>query len=97
MRKTAFLSSRIRNFAKLENPKLGTEFEINDHRGVVVGIAKVTTGGLFGIPTLYTTYKRAIQYIPTSRYTISYVLVEPKSNDAIPHIKSKSNGSGMRR
>ena len=27
-------------FRKLENPKIGTEFEINDNRGVVVGIGK---------------------------------------------------------
>jgi putative ABC transport system permease protein len=76
-------------FVKLDSPKLGTDFEINDHRAVVVGIAKVTSGGLFGVPTLYTTYNRAIQYLPTSRYTLAYVLVEPKSKDAIPHIKEE--------
>jgi putative ABC transport system permease protein len=84
-----FLVVKDSEFAKLDNPKLGTDFEINDHRAVVVGIAKVTIGGLFGIPTLYTTYNRAIQYLPTSRYTLAYVLVEPKSNDAIPHIKEE--------
>jgi putative ABC transport system permease protein len=84
-----FLVIKDSEFAKLDNPKLGTDFEINDHRAVVVGIAKVTSGGLFGIPTLYTTYNRAIQYLPTSRYTLAYVLVEPKSNDAIPHIKEE--------
>jgi putative ABC transport system permease protein len=65
-------------FSKLENPKIGTEFELNDHRGVIVGIASATTNGLFGVPTLYTTYERAIQYIPNPRYTISYILVQPK-------------------
>lgn len=85
----AFVVVRDAEFPKLDNPKLGNDFEINDHRAVVVGIARVTIGGLFGIPTLYTTYKRAIQYIPTARYTISYVLVEPKSHDAIPHIKEE--------
>ena len=84
-----FLVVKDSEFAKLDNPKLGTDFEINDHRAVVVGIAKVTIGGLFGIPTLYTTYNRAIQYLPTSRYTLAYVLVEPKSNDAIPHIREE--------
>jgi len=84
-----FLVVKDAEFAKLDNPKLGTDFEINDHRAVVVGIAKVSIGGLFGIPTLYTTYNRAIQYLPTSRFTLAYVLVEPKSNDAIPHIKEE--------
>jgi putative ABC transport system permease protein len=74
---------------KLGNPKVGTEFEINDNRGVIVGVAKVAASGLFGIPTLYTTYSRAIQYVPTMRYTISYVLVEPTSAAAIPHIKDE--------
>jgi len=85
----AFVVVKDTEFAKLENPELGAEFEINDHRGVVVGIAQVTTGGLFGIPTLYTTYKRAIQYIPSTRYTISYILVEPKSDEVVPYIKQQ--------
>ena len=74
-------------FPKLENPKLGTEFELNDNRGVIVGIAKVPSGALFGTPTLYTTYYRAIQYIPSMRFTISYILVEPKTDSDIPYIK----------
>ena len=82
-----FVVVKDSEFPKLDNPKLGSEFEINDHKGVVVGIAKVTTGGLFGIPTLYTTYKRAVQYIPSMRYTISYILVEPKSADSVDNIK----------
>ena len=56
------------DFAKLGNPHLGSEFQLNDHRGVIVGIAKVASVGLFGVPTLYTTYKRAVQYIPNPRY-----------------------------
>lgn len=84
-----FIVVKDSEFAKLDNPRLGADFEINDHRAVVVGIAKVTIGGLFGIPTLYTTYNRAIQYLPTTRFTLAYVLVEPKSIDSIPHIKEE--------
>ena len=62
-----FIAVKDEEFPKLENPKLGTEFELNDHRGVIVGIAKVPTGALFGTPTLYTTYNRAIHYIPSMR------------------------------
>jgi len=72
---------------KLGNPTIGSEFEINDNRGVIVGVAKVAASGLFGIPTLYTTLSRAVQYIPSMRYTTSYVLVEPASAAAIPRIK----------
>ena len=58
-------------YGKLGSPVLGQEFELNDNRGVVVGIARVNSFGLFGIPTLYTTYSRAIEYIPGTRFTIS--------------------------
>jgi putative ABC transport system permease protein len=72
---------------KLENPTIGTVFEINDHRGVIVGVAHVPASGLFGLPTLYTTYGRAIQYLPNPRFTISYLLVEPQAKANIPAIE----------
>jgi len=72
---------------KLESPKIGTTFELNDHRGVIVGIARVASNGLNGVPTLYTTYSRAIEYIPTTRFTISYVLLQPRDDAAIAGIK----------
>ena len=84
-----FVVVKDEEFPKLNNPKLGTEFEINDNRGVIVGIAKVPASGLFGIPTLYTTFNRAVQYIPSMRYTVSFILVEPASKEAIPGIKSE--------
>jgi putative ABC transport system permease protein len=59
-----------------------------------VGVAKVSVSGLFGIPTLYTTYERAIQYIPNPRYTISYVLVEPKNPSDIAGIKKQVKALG---
>jgi len=84
-----FIAVKDEEFPKLENPTLGTEFELNDHRGVIVGIAKVPTGALYGTPTLYTTYNRAIQYIPSMRFTVSYILVEPKASSDIPYIKQQ--------
>jgi putative ABC transport system permease protein len=89
-----FVVVKDEEFEKLENPTMGTEFEINDNRGVIVGIAKVPASGLFGIPTLYTTFNRAVQYIPSMRYTISYILVEPTSPAAIPHIRDEVNKLG---
>ena len=83
-------------FKKLENPKIGTEFELNDNRGVVVGLAKVYSSGLFGIPTLYTTYNRAITYIPSTRFTTSYILVEPKSSSDISYIKQQVRMNSFR-
>lgn len=84
-----FVVVRDAEYGKLENPVIGTEFEINDNRGVIVGIARVKAGGLFGVPTLYTTYSRAILYIPSPRNTISYILVEPKDETAVENIKQE--------
>ena len=83
----AFIAIDDSEFYKLQNPTIGTEFQLNDHRGVIVGIAKVASSGLFGVPTLYTTYNRALQYIPNTRFTISYLLVEPKSEAEVASIK----------
>ena len=85
----AFLVVDDAEFNKLESPRIGTAFELNDHRGVIVGIARVASNGLNGVPTLYTTYSRAIEYLPTTRFTISYVLVQARSPDAIDGIKRK--------
>ena len=62
--------------------------------GVIVGIAQVASSGLFGVPTLYTTYERALQYIPNPRFTISYVLVEPKSAADVSNIKQQVQALG---
>lgn len=85
----AFIVVKDPEFPKLGNPNLGTEFEVNEHRGVIVGIATVASSGLFGVPTLYTTYERALQYIPNPRFTMSYVLVEPKSPADVASIMRK--------
>lgn len=90
----AFIVVKDPEFPKLGNPHVGTEFELNDHRGVIVGIAKVASSGLFGVPTLYTTYERALQYIPNPRFTISYVLVKPKTAADIPRIKQQVQALG---
>jgi putative ABC transport system permease protein len=90
----AFIVVKDPEFPKMGNPRIGTEFELNDHRGVIVGIAKVASSGLFGVPTLYTTYERALQYIPNPRFTISYVLVKRRSPSDMPRIKRQVQALG---
>ncbi len=85
----AFIMVHDAEFAKLGNPGIGTAFELNDHRGTIVGIAKVLVGGLTGVPTLYTTYRRAIEYIPTTRFTVSYILLKPRSKQVEMAIKQQ--------
>lgn len=89
-----FIAVMDSEFSKIGNPTLGTTFEVNDHRGVIVGIAQVASSGLFGVPTLYTTYNRVLQYLPNPRFTISYVLAEPKSPAAIATIKREVQALG---
>jgi len=85
----SFFVVKDAEFSKLKNPKIGTAFELNDHHGVIVGIARVAANGLNGVPTLYTTFNRAIEYIPTTRFTISYILLQPKNEAVIADIKQK--------
>jgi putative ABC transport system permease protein len=75
-------------YAKLGKPDVGAEFELNDHRAVIVGVAAASSSGLFGIPTLYTTYSRAKQYIPSTRFTAAYILIDPKTPADVPGIKA---------
>ncbi len=90
----AFIAIQDAEFYKLKNPAIGTDFELNDHRGVIVGIARVASSALFGVPTLYTTYNRALQYIPNSRFTMSYLLVEPRSRADVTRIKERVAAAG---
>jgi putative ABC transport system permease protein len=90
----AFIAIQDSEFYKLGNPKVGAVFELNEHRGVIVGLAKVASSGLFGIPTLYTTYNRALQYIPNSRFTMSFLLVAAKTPADIPAIKKRVAADG---
>ena len=83
-----FIIIKDAEYPKLGSPTIGTTFEINDHTAKIVGIAEVPNAGIFGTPTLYTTYNRARQYLPNSRFTMSYVLVQPKSADDVPTIES---------
>ncbi len=90
----AFIAVDDSEFYKLKGANIGAQFELNDHRGVIVGTARVISSGLFGVPTLYTTYYRAMQYIPNSRFTISYVLVEPKKPADVAAIKRQVAAAG---
>jgi putative ABC transport system permease protein len=83
-----FFIVRDAEYPKLGNPDIGSEFELNDHRAVIVGVAAASSSGLFGIPTLYTTFSRARQYIPSTRFTAAYILVDPKSDSDIAGIKA---------
>jgi putative ABC transport system permease protein len=58
--------------------RIGTTFEINDEEARIVGICK-TERSFLGQPYVYTTYERALQYMPAQRKMLAYVLAEPKT------------------
>jgi len=89
-----FIAVKDSEYSKLGSPKVGAELEINDHRARIVGLAHVATNGLFGVPSLYTTYSRALQYLPNARFTTSYILVEPASPADIPAIRERVRAIG---
>lgn len=55
--------------------RVGDELEINDHRAVVVGIAKMKRTFTL-MPMSFTTYTRSLEYLPHERRTISYIFVK---------------------
>jgi putative ABC transport system permease protein len=57
--------------------KVGDVLEINDHRAVIVGIAKLART-FTTLPLVFTTYTRAMQYRPSERRMLTYVLVKAK-------------------
>jgi putative ABC transport system permease protein len=59
--------------------QIGDSLELNDHRGIIVGIAKVTRT-FQSQPVIYTTYSRAKTYAPRERRILSFILVKAKPN-----------------
>jgi putative ABC transport system permease protein len=56
---------------------LGKTFEMNDHRGVLVGICKASPT-FQSFPILYTRYSQATRFVPKERRLMSFVLAEPQ-------------------
>jgi putative ABC transport system permease protein len=61
---------------KLNSPKVGDTFEMNDNQARVVGIADVPRD-FFSYPFVYAAYDRALQYAPAQRKQLNYVLAAP--------------------
>ena len=55
--------------------KMGDSLELNDRRAKVVGICQVTRTFL-SYPVLYTTFSRAINFAPSERNFLSFILVK---------------------
>lgn len=74
--------------------EVGDTMELNDRRGVVVGISR-NTRSFQSQPTIYTTYSRATQFAPRERKQLTFILVnaaEGQDPDALCERISESTG-----
>ncbi|MGH2359984.1 MAG: ABC transporter permease, partial [bacterium] len=60
--------------------RVGDFLELNDHRAIVVGIARVSRT-FQSQPVVYTTYSRATTFAPRERKLLSFVLVKAKPGE----------------
>jgi putative ABC transport system permease protein len=66
---------------KVHPLRVGDEFELNDRRAVVVGIAE-TSRDFVLLPKVFTTYSRALTYAPRQSRQLTYILVKAKEGVA---------------
>jgi putative ABC transport system permease protein len=57
--------------------RLGREFQINDHRAILVGVCKASAP-FTTLPVVYTRFDEAVRFSPGQRSLMNYVLVEPE-------------------
>lgn len=65
--------------------KVGDVFEINDQEARVVGIADAATS-FTGGPYVWTTYERALQYVPAQRKLLQAVICAPREGVALEQV-----------
>ena len=68
--------------------KIGDILELNDNRAVVVGIGRATRT-FQSQPVIYTTYSRAVRFVPRERKLLSFVLVKAKPGEDIKQLADK--------
>lgn len=64
---------------------VGEEFELNDYRAIVVGIAR-TKMSEQGMPYVFTTYERAARFAPAQRTRLTHILVAPEDNVSVAEL-----------
>jgi putative ABC transport system permease protein len=68
--------------------KLGDVFEINDKEARVVGLCDAEQS-FMGQPYVYTTYERALEYVPHQRKQLSFVLAKPRAEANVAEVVSR--------
>lgn len=68
--------------------EIGEELELNEKRAVIGGIAE-TSPTFQAVPTIYTTYSRAIGFAPANRRTLSMILVKVDPSLTVAEVRSR--------
>ncbi len=68
--------------------RVGDVLELNERRAEVVGIAE-TRPSFQNVPTIYTTYFRAIGFAPANRRTLSMILVKAAPEQDVLQLKER--------
>jgi putative ABC transport system permease protein len=71
----ARLARRNPDGSILRPVQIGDELEINDRRGVIVGFGR-NSRAWNNLPTIYTTYSRAVLFAPSERKQLTFVLAK---------------------
>lgn len=66
---------------------IGDELELNDRRGVVVGVYKQKPS-FFWEPTIYTTFSRAKEFTPSERRQLTFAMVKVRPGADIPTVQA---------
>lgn len=75
--------------------QLDDVLELNDHRAIVVGIAR-TTRTFQSQPVIYTTYSRAKSFAPRERKSLSFVLVKARPGQNLHELTQRIRaGTGL--
>lgn len=72
--------------------RVGDTMELNDKRANVVGISN-NTRSFQSLPTVYTTYSRAVRFAPRERKMLSFVLVKAKAGEDIEVLRQRIQDS----
>jgi putative ABC transport system permease protein len=76
--------------------RLGDTLEINDHRTVVVGVARTNRSFMWN-PFVYTTYDRAKTWAPPQRKLLSYVIASVRPGEDVDAVCARIHAvTGMK-
>ncbi|HEX8013347.1 MAG TPA: ABC transporter permease [Casimicrobiaceae bacterium] len=77
--------------------KVGDSFEMNDRRARIVGVVNTSVVSHEQAGYIFTTYNRAIQYVPAQRKMTTYVLAAPRAGQTAAEVARRiSAATGLK-